>query len=204
MARPRLAPDARRAQIVKASMALFARKGFSGTTSRALARAAGVSEALIFRLFPTKRALYTAIIQRTIASVERPYDAPGGDRLPDRDVFLRLAGDLLARVRRNDAFLRLLMYAGLEGHALSDLYYEAHVARLIGHLRRRIASGTRAGRYRAVDPVLAARAFMGMLVHYATAQALFARGRWPDLPVDRVARTFVDLFFSGLERGGRP
>jgi AcrR family transcriptional regulator len=204
MARPRLDPDARRAQIVKASMALFAKKGFSGTTSRELARAAGVSEALIFRLFPTKRALYDAIIQRTIAEAERPYDAPGDARLPDRDLFLRLATDLLGRVRRDDAFLRLLMYAGLEGHALSDLYYEAHVARLIAYLRRRIAAGTRAGRYRAADPVLAARAFMGMLVQYATAQALFARGRWPDLPVERVARTFVDLFFSGLERGGRP
>lgn len=54
----RLSAEARRAAIVKAVRRVFAEKGFHGTTTKELARAAGVSEALLFKHFPTKEALY--------------------------------------------------------------------------------------------------------------------------------------------------
>lgn len=60
--RTRLAPSERRRQIVSAAMPLFARKGFSGTTTKEVAEAAGVSEGLLFKYFDTKTALYAAII----------------------------------------------------------------------------------------------------------------------------------------------
>src|SRR5579859_4636826 len=51
----------RRAAIIKAVRRVFAEKGFDGTTTRELAAAAGVSEALLFKHFPNKEALYTAM-----------------------------------------------------------------------------------------------------------------------------------------------
>ena len=51
-------------------MDLFSRKGFAGTTTKEIALAAGVSEAIIFRHFATKRDLYTAIIEHNIHSAE--------------------------------------------------------------------------------------------------------------------------------------
>lgn len=43
-------------------MPLFARRGFAGTTTREIARQAGVSEALLFQHFPSKAALYQEIL----------------------------------------------------------------------------------------------------------------------------------------------
>lgn len=60
--RLRLAPTERRRQIVMAAMPLFARKGFSATTTKEVAEAARVSEGLLFKYFASKTALYTAII----------------------------------------------------------------------------------------------------------------------------------------------
>jgi AcrR family transcriptional regulator len=57
----KLSSEERRAAIVKAVRRAFAEKGFHGTTTRELARAAGVSEALLFKHFPNKEALYTAM-----------------------------------------------------------------------------------------------------------------------------------------------
>lgn len=45
-------------------MPLFARQGFAATTTKQIARAAGVSEALLFQHFPSKAALYQEIIRR--------------------------------------------------------------------------------------------------------------------------------------------
>src|SRR5271163_3900895 len=63
------APDRRR-QLIEAAMDLFSRKGFAGTTTKEIALAAGVSEAIIFRHFATKRDLYTAIIEHNMHSAE--------------------------------------------------------------------------------------------------------------------------------------
>jgi AcrR family transcriptional regulator len=57
----RLSAEERRQAIVKAALPLFARKGFASTTTRELAEAAGVSEALIYKHFPSKESLYAEI-----------------------------------------------------------------------------------------------------------------------------------------------
>jgi AcrR family transcriptional regulator len=62
MAIGRLDSDERRKAIVEAAVPLFARNGFAGTTTRELAAAAGVSEALLFRHFPSKQSLYREIL----------------------------------------------------------------------------------------------------------------------------------------------
>jgi AcrR family transcriptional regulator len=59
----RLDAAERRAAIVRAALPLFARKGFATITTREIAAAAGVSEALIFKHFPSKAALYDAIVR---------------------------------------------------------------------------------------------------------------------------------------------
>jgi AcrR family transcriptional regulator len=57
----RLSAEERREAIIKAVRTVFAEKGFHGTTTRELAEAAGVSEALLFKHFPTKEALFSAM-----------------------------------------------------------------------------------------------------------------------------------------------
>ncbi|HEV3258397.1 MAG TPA: helix-turn-helix domain-containing protein [Gemmataceae bacterium] len=57
----KLSGEERRAAIIQAVRRVFADKGFHGTTTRELADAAGVSEALLFKHFPNKEALYSAM-----------------------------------------------------------------------------------------------------------------------------------------------
>jgi AcrR family transcriptional regulator len=63
MGKIRLPAEERRVGIVEAAKPLFARHGFAGTTTRQIARAAGVSEALLFQHFPSKAALYREILR---------------------------------------------------------------------------------------------------------------------------------------------
>jgi AcrR family transcriptional regulator len=61
--RVRLPSRERRQAIVVAVQGTFAEKGFDGTTTRELARAAGVSEALLYKHFPSKESLYVAMLE---------------------------------------------------------------------------------------------------------------------------------------------
>src|SRR5580700_4203452 len=57
----KLSCEERRTAILRAVRRVFADKGFDGTTTRELADAAGVSEALLFKHFPNKVALFSAM-----------------------------------------------------------------------------------------------------------------------------------------------
>src|SRR5947199_8381599 len=57
----KLSSKERRQAIIRAVRKVFAEKGFHGTTTRELADAAGVSEALLFKHFPHKEALFSAM-----------------------------------------------------------------------------------------------------------------------------------------------
>lgn len=61
MVETRLSAEQRRASIVEAALPLFATKGFDGTTTKELAEAAEISEALLYRHFPSKEHLYLEI-----------------------------------------------------------------------------------------------------------------------------------------------
>ena len=58
----RMTGDDRRKQILQTAVHLFSTHGFSGTTTRKIAEAAGVSEAMVFKHFSTKEDLYGAIL----------------------------------------------------------------------------------------------------------------------------------------------
>jgi AcrR family transcriptional regulator len=61
----RLPGDERRKQILAASIGVFARLGYHGATTRAIAREAGVAEALLYRYFTNKQALFREAVELT-------------------------------------------------------------------------------------------------------------------------------------------
>lgn len=70
----RLSGEERREHILRAVQGVFAEKGFDRTTTRELAEAAGVSEALLFKHFPNKEAIYRAILDLHIKSSACEWD----------------------------------------------------------------------------------------------------------------------------------
>lgn len=59
----------RREQVLEAAMPVFARHGYEGTSTEDVAKAAGISQPYLFRLFATKRALFIELLERGFARV---------------------------------------------------------------------------------------------------------------------------------------
>lgn len=60
----RMTADQRREELLEAAVSEFAITGLHGTSTEAIARRAGISHAYLFRLFPTKKALFMACAER--------------------------------------------------------------------------------------------------------------------------------------------
>jgi AcrR family transcriptional regulator len=56
--------DERREDILDAAMAVFASAGLQGASTDEIARLAGISQPYVFRLFGTKKELFTAVVAR--------------------------------------------------------------------------------------------------------------------------------------------
>lgn len=195
----RLRAAERRDQIVQAAVELFSRRGFRGTITREVAEAVGISEAALFKYFATKEDLYTAIIEtksQTETVIAKATAA--ADLRDDAGVFRAVGMHFLEEVQRDPTLMRLLLFSALEGHELSDMFFQSRVRRLHEFLADYIRSGTAAGRFRCMDPLLAARAFLGMVFHNLLIHELFAVKREPGQGVEDVVEGFVVLFLRGV------
>jgi AcrR family transcriptional regulator len=191
----------RRAQILSVAARLFARQGFQGTTTKAIAQHSGVTEALIFRHFPSKEGLYWAVIEKKIEGASSPREhlrrklTAGGT---DAEVLSGVAADILERRAKDQTLSRLLLYTALENHRLSQRFFRTYAAShfevLADYIRHRIADGA----FRAVDPLLAARGFLGMIIYHSWVQELFGGKRYQKFSVQQVSRTLVDIWLQGM------
>jgi AcrR family transcriptional regulator len=66
---PRSTAEDRREDVLNAAVIEFAAGGLAGTSTDAIARRAGISQPYLFRLFPTKKALFIAAVERTFDRV---------------------------------------------------------------------------------------------------------------------------------------
>ena len=111
----KMSGEDRRTAIIRTARRVFVEKGFYRTTTRELAEAVGVSEALLFKHFPSKEALYGAI-QVSCFKEERSKVSERLESLePSTSALVALVCDLVSRILGGQpdedrrAFLRLVL-----------------------------------------------------------------------------------------------
>lgn len=199
--RMRVSGEERRRQLIEAATMLFSRKGFRGTTTREIAKAVGVSDAMLFKHFATKEELYAAIIEAK-AHVEQLMDTvvEAAERGDDAEVLRTLAREMIARTRTDPTLMRLIFFSALEGHALSDMIFRSRVQQLDDFLSRYFARRIAAGAFRDVDPLQTAWNFMGMVAYHTQLLELFRQKPPQHLTSDRAVEEMVQLFLNGVRR----
>ncbi|HEX3558030.1 MAG TPA: TetR/AcrR family transcriptional regulator [Pyrinomonadaceae bacterium] len=208
----------RRLQIVKVAMRLFSERGFRGTTTKEIAHAAGVSEAIIFRHFATKEELYTAIIDykacagiaagladdessHPVIETIRACVGDAMERRDDREVFRRIALAMMEHHARDHEFLRLLLYSALEGHQLAQIFWDKNVRVLYEFLGGYVRERQREGAFRDVDPFVAVRAFNGAIIHHSLNKILWERDAARcivNLGAEEAAGEFTEILLRGI------
>ena len=198
-----MAGEERRVQILRVAMRLFSQRGFRGTTTKEIAVASGVSEAMVFRHFATKEELYSAIIEQKVGIEKHDSKLEEFQRLAatndDEKFFQAIGRAFLEKHETDTTFLRLLLFSALEGHQLSDMFAATMAARhpLTNYIQRRLDEGAFRGD---VDAQLSARAFLGMFASFTLWQEIFGFKKKQPHDREEVVRTFVSIFLQGIAK----
>lgn len=205
MARPKNADGQRtRQSILDAALHLFGERGFFGTTLRDVASAVGVRESALYNYFPSKEALFQALIVadedtrrgRLAAAV----DEPGDDARAALERLTRRSLDMYAQPQQRQLF-RILMSDGLRLARAGQLNLAERIGSGRAPMRDAMQVFIDRGWLRDADPDLLALSFAGPLLAWRHLTAVDA-----DLPFMRDQEAFirqhVDTFLAGAARTG--
>ena len=190
----------RRRQLLDAALELFSRKGFGGATTKEIAAAAGVTEAIIFRHFPSKQALYTAVLDSKAESCSHEEWLADirthMDRNDDAGVLRVLATAILESYRTDARFERILLFAALEGHELGLAHHRRFAVPVFELFRDYISRRQREGALRDYNPGVVIAAMAGMAQNFAIYTELFG---FKFLRMDDAEA--IDIFTNIMMRG---
>jgi AcrR family transcriptional regulator len=195
---------ARREQILETALGLFAAQGFDATSTRQIAREAGIAEGLIFHYFPTKASLLTAVLEdrlegrRAFRTRLRPLLEDAGDK-PAPEVLRAVASGWLATLRRDEELVVVLFTAAQvnpEVRAAWQGLIREGTKLLTGYLAARVE----AGELRKDLPLeTAATMFVSSLMIFFLTRRYLPEHEW-ERQSDAYARQLISVWLEGARR----
>ena len=170
----RLPANERKAQLLDTAAKVFAKYGYSGTTTAALAEAAGVSEPIIYRHFKNKKELFIALVEQsgsdTIALWEKEL---AGVADPAERLLRLIASNPMVTIKGNLRY-RVIVAAMTEAEEPEvRKALQEHIATLHAFIAREIRSSQgSAAVSKRFSPELTAWALIQIAIGYGTLAAL--------------------------------
>jgi AcrR family transcriptional regulator len=194
--------EERRQAILEAALRVWSKRGFDGTSVAEVAREAGLTKGTLYLYFPGKQALLEETLRRYSL---RPDVEAGLARLrgqPLRDVVRGLVAvfwrGLEARRELAAVLLRELPNHPEEARRFLEQVV-LPVNRLLADYLRETLPPERLAR---LDPLVAARSLLGMVVTFFVSQEVLGGAELLPIPQERILGTISELFLGGV--GGGP
>lgn len=200
-ARRRSAPERRR-QILDAALALFARHGFAGTTTKAIARTAGITEGLIFHYFGGKAELLVeAAKQRSALLVEVRRLIADAEGTAAVTTMPRIARGWVELVH-DQGDLVVMLVGEAHAHPEVGAAFRALLADVRGALARYLDGRVAAGELRAgLRTEVAAASFLSSLLLFFYTHRHLDEASW-EREAARYTGDLLDVWFDGVRAQG--
>jgi len=194
----------RRGQILEAAFEEFATHGFHGATIKSIARAARLqSQALIYWYFPTKEALFQAVLEGHAPFLKMVLDPTTLLNHPPEEVLPMVAHAFLTTTERPrwQRLVRLVVGEMVRRPDVADLVGTKIMGRVLGFLTTYLTHQIEVGRLRPHDVRSSARAFIGMLAPQALGIILIPALLEGGPTNEQHITTAVAIFLNGLSTG---
>ena len=158
-----------RLAILEAAGHAFAEHGLSGARTDSIARTAGVNKALLYYYFPSKNALYSAVLHEELTAFHQTALHILAQNGPAAPILVEYVSRHFDFVGAHPHYARLFQRMMLAGGGKPDPLVTERlipVARALGALLRR---GIRTGEFRPLDPQHTAISLVALTVFYFNA-----------------------------------
>jgi len=197
--RSRLSREDRQDHILEAAAELFSRKGYQGTTTRAIAQACGINEAILFRFFPTKRDLYEALLDR-ILHTWREEILPAFseyDSLPLEESLLKISQAIVEQVHQDPRLIRIMLYSSLESAEYAHGFFRKELP-LNQFLEKFFHQRVKRGEIHLTHIPLVVKTFLALLFQYLTMKEIYQSAHYFVVPESQVLSFFVKTLLRGI------
>ncbi|HOL95592.1 MAG TPA: TetR/AcrR family transcriptional regulator [bacterium] len=190
-------PSSTHDRILEAALKVFSRHGYTGATTKAIAREAGVNEVTLFRHFGNKQKLFTEMINR-YSALPHIEAARADRRTPFEKRIRELAGRAMRLLEERRELIAILLSEGSRHPKQAKLILEGGPARILERLTLFFEEAQTTGEIRGLDPQCTARAFMGMMFFYVIFQKIMPGETLFPTDPKRVENTFIEILLRGL------
>ncbi len=199
------------ARILDAAAAVFAEEGFGGARVDAIAARAGVNKAMLYYHVGDKAELYAAVLSRNLARARAVLTAAVGRASTPGDRVRAVIAAIVSLVEELPGHPRIMLREIASGAANLPDAVVAQMLELLAIVRGILEDGVRAGRLRAVDPLLTHFMILGAVTFMTATLPVRERMRALGVPVGEpespqdLAHYLADVILNGIaEPGGRP
>ncbi|HPO12729.1 MAG TPA: TetR/AcrR family transcriptional regulator [Candidatus Hydrogenedentes bacterium] len=194
-------PDRRPQQIIAAALDVFALKGFRRATMDAVARAAGVTKGTIYLYFSSKEDLFIQTLRvhvEQVADLLPAFQLEG--EIPADDSARMVTRKLLDALMTPNMAKAMPLFVAEVKHipALRKAYVEEWLPQVNFRLAEVFSRGMEAGLIKQLDPVITARAIIGMFSEFILTQQVFELKDITPMELDAIADTIVTIAFHGV------
>lgn len=194
----RLSSTQRRASILAVAKVLFADKGYHGVSVDDIARRLGVSPAVLYQHFPSKQALYEAVLNDIACTREHYVDAIVNSELDFRDVLLHMTRVFVHNIARDPDYLRMEMLAALEASPAAKQFFEYRWRAFTDYIEFALNKAARTGHTPSVHPRIASLMFQGMVREALYAKCIYDAEHYRQFALDDLVEHLIGLFINAL------
>lgn len=183
--------------ILSGAMEEFLAHGYAGARVDRIVEAAGVSKATVYRHFPDKEALFTALIRRLAARKElfRLQDFQSGHEEP-AEFLKQYATEMLNNVASDPqilTFLRIVVGESGRFPELARAFVKNVEKPSLDFLTQYLATHPK---LKIADPEVTARAFIGTLIHFVMMRYVLQSGDLVPMDRDRLLNSLLSLIIG--------
>ena len=189
-------------EVLDAAVHLFMERGFAATRVDDIAAAAGISKGAVYQYFPTKQAIFEALVRRAVGPLVDEAATAAASRTDDpAKVIAGLVQAIAARLKDpTRAAIPLLVIAEAASFPeLAEFYRKEVIARAVTSFSALFEEGVACGQLRPVHNAVAMRCVMGPIIANIIMGRIFGIGLPPGVSEADFVTQHLDIVMNGLK-----
>jgi AcrR family transcriptional regulator len=185
-------------RILKAALETFSKHGYTGATTREIAKRAGVTEVTLFRHFPSKEKLFGEVVYMRLPGPDFAQFVTNAKKLEYRQALESIAHFFLEGLRQNEDLIRILYMESQRHFELMEQVYAALISNLTAILADYFKELQSNSIIRRFDPISGATMFLGIWTAFYEKESMFAIDPGK-VSINESVLECVDIFVRGTQ-----